>query len=150
MAMLIRAGLFFLLGAAVMGLFLAAFSAFVLGDVDPDFSHQPFAAFTNLVMRNLLAAVVQSAIFGLGLLAARLLFAWRMAENELLAWILGAFLVLLNFLLSLTVRKVLDRNYDLAALVYLLVVPLVLAFVFPALSRKWRIQLFRQPASESF
>ena len=138
MATLIRTVLFFLLGASVAGFLLAAVSAFVIGDVDPDFAHQPFAAFTNLVMRNLLAAAVESAIFALGLMVARLVFARKPGDWYLLAGALGFLLVFVNYLISLIVRKMLMRTYDLAALVYLLAVPLLMAFVYPAIARRFK------------
>jgi hypothetical protein len=138
MATLIRTALFFALGALVAGFVLAAVSAFILGDVDPDFAHQPLAAFSNQSLRYLLGAVVESSIFGLGLLAARLLFAQKLIDNLGLAALAGALVVLINFLLSILVRKGFGRNYDVAALIYLLVVPLVVSFVYPLLARKSR------------
>jgi len=147
MATLIRTAVFFLLGASVAGFLLAAVSAFVLGDVDPDFTHQPFAAFTNLVMRNLLAGLVESAIFALGLMVARLVFARKPGDWYLLAGGLGFLLVLVNYLISLIVRKLLMSKYDLAALVYLLAVPLIMAFLYPAIARRFRnAQQANQPS----
>ena len=136
MATLTRTVLAFALGALVAGFLRSAISAFLLGDVDPDFVHQPFAAFVNLFVRHVVIGVAQSAIFGLGLLAGRFLFARKVPEAYEIAGLLGVGLVVVNYILSVVVRKGLATSYDLIGLIFGLSVPLILAFVFPMLTRR--------------
>ncbi len=128
----------FAAGSLLGGVLVSAIVVFLLHDVDPDLKNALITAFRQLVVETILATVVESAIFFLGLLVMRLVLGERLFSIPAsVAFWIAAGARFLEYGWSAYVRfglKLERDDFSLMLLIAVLILPLLSVTLFAVIA----------------